>query len=995
MATAKVVLVFLLVKMMIASSAQEQLGMQDGRITDAQITASSCYEENYCPDRARLNQLRDGVKSGAWSARTLNQDQFIQADLRQLHEVSGVMTQGRNVQYSQWVTSFRVLYSIDGLTWTAVQNAIMAGSEVFTGNTDMETVVTNDFSPTVVARFIRIQPLTWRRHISMRFEILGTVASKIEGFQKSLGMKDQQIPDSAITASTQYDGNHGPERSRLDTVASGVGGGAWSALTNDVNQWLQVDLNSFYILTGVITQGRQDADQWVTAFKVSYSDDGTNWKIIQTCDGCDGYDKVFNGNIDNNSKITTAFGRPIVGRFLRIHPTTWNSHISMRLEILGKGPVASNRFEPMKLGMEDGHIADSQLSASTCYDTNSCADRARLNQVASGEKTGAWTAQTNDNSQWIQVDLLSDFELSGIVIQGRSDTDEWVTSFRFQYRPDGQAALIDVVDDNGANVTFTGNSDGDSLVINMLPLPVAARYVRILPQTWNSYISMRFELLGIGPINVSSVPGKIGIEDGRVDTTSISASSCHDNNHCVARSRLNQPQEGVLMGAWSASTNDVNQWIQVDLRAAFEITGVITQGRKSSIFRQWVTSYQISYSIDGKDWTLVKNCDGGPKIFPGNSDGDSLIENGISPPVAARFIRLHPVTWYSHISLRWELIGQGPVTLTGLSEKLGLEDYRIPDGAMTASTQYDSNTGPRRARLNLPVTGVLKGGWSALTLDQSQWLQVDLRGTYRVTGIITQGRADANEWVTSYNVAHSLNGINFNIIQIAASQQKKYSSYLTFLRAFTGNSDRTTQVTNYFSPPLTTRFIRVLPTMWFGHISLRMELLGAGPVAAILKDHVPLGLESNVIPDSSLTASSEFNADQGAKRGRLNLARVGSLRGAWSALVNNANQWIQVDLLDPYRIISVATQGRQDESQWITSYKLACSTDGTTFDTVQGICTNPGADRIFTGNVDRNTIVTSTLPVPQVCRYVRLMPVSWSGQISLRMEIYGEGPLTV
>ncbi|XP_030841953.1 uncharacterized protein LOC115924199 [Strongylocentrotus purpuratus] len=936
----------------------------------------------------------NGVKSGAWSARTNNQDQFIQADLRQLHEVSGVMTQGRNM-HLQWVNSFRVQYSIDGLTWTAVQNAIMAGSKVFTGNTDSNTIVTNDFSPNVVTRFIRIEPLTWTNHISMRFEIIGTVASKIEGLQKALGMKDQQIPNSAITASTQYDGNHGTEGSRLDTVASGVRGGAWSALTNDVNQWLQVDLNGFYILTGVITQGRQDTDQWVNAFKVAYGEDGTNWNIIQTCDGCDGYDKVvFNGNIDRNSKVTTAFGLPIVGRFLRIHPTTWNNHISMRLEILGKGPVASNRFEPMKLGMEDGQIADSQLSASTCHDSNHCADRARLNQVASGGKTDAWTAITLD-SQWIQVDLLSDYKLSGIVIQGRSDYDQWVTSYRLQYRPDGESALIDVVDDNGAIVTFTGNSDGDSLVINMLPLPVAARYVRILPQTWNSYISMRFELLGIGPINVAPVFGKIGIEDGRVDTTSLSASSCWDSNYCVAHSRLNQPQEGALGGAWIASTSDVNQWIQVDLRVAFEVTGVITQGRNSSTFRQWVTSYQISYSIDGKDWTLVKNCEGGPKIFPGNSDRDSLVENGISPPVTARFIRLQPVTWYIHISMRWELIGQGPIRTTGLSAQLGLEDYRIPEGAITASSQYDSTTGPRRARLNLPASGALKGGWSALTLDRSQWLQVDLRGTYRVTGIITQGRADIDQWVTSYNVAHSLNGINFNIIQIAASQQEKYSSYLTFLRVFTGNSNRTTQVTNYFSPPLTTRFIRVLPIMWFGHISLRMELLGAGPVAAILNDHVPLGLESNIIPDSSLTASSEFNADYGAKRGRLNLAQVGNLRGAWSALAINANQWIQVDLLDPYRIISVATQGRQDLSQWVTSYKLACSTDGTTFATVQGICTNPGADRIFNGNVDRDTIVTNTLPVPQVCRYVRLMPVSWFGHISLRMELYGEGPLTV
>ncbi|XP_030849096.1 fibropellin-1 isoform X11 [Strongylocentrotus purpuratus] len=149
---------------------------------------------------------------------------------------------------------------------------------------------------------------------------------------------------------------------------------------------------------------------------------------------------------------------------------------------------------------------------------------------------------------------------------------------------------------------------------------------------------------------------------------------------------------------------------------------------------------------------------------------------------------------------------------------------------------------------------------------------------------------------------------------------------------------------------------------------------GTVPIAAILNDPVPLGLESYAIPDSSMTASTEYSANHGAR----------------SARSSNANQWIQMDLLDRYKIISVATQGRQDSDQWVQSYKLACSTDGTTFHTVQGISTNPGADRIFTGNSDRNTIVTNTLPVPQFCRYIRLMPVSWYGQISLRMQIFRE-----
>ncbi|XP_041477638.1 uncharacterized protein LOC121425593 [Lytechinus variegatus] len=975
----QILLVFIL-SVMIASSSQQSLGVEDGRITDSQITASSCFDQNHCTDRARLNQPQSGSKKGAWSARTNNQDQFIQADLRQLHDVIGVMTQGRNA-HSQWVTSFRVMYSTDGLTWTAVQNAMMAGNEVFPGNTDRDTAVTNLFSPSIVARFIRIEPVTWSGHISLRFEILGYVTPKIEGLQIALGMKDGQIPDSAITASSEYDANHGAERARLDTVAAGGRKGAWSARTNDVDQWLQVDLNSFYMITGVITQGRQDTNQWVTTFNVSSSGDGTTWTYILDCDG---EPKTFDGNVDRYTKVTTEFNRPVIGRFLRIHPTSWNNHISMRLEVLGKGPVASQRFAPMKLGMEDGGIADDQLSASTCYDSNHCVDRARLNQVAGGGKTGAWSAQVLDHSQWYQVDLEVDYELRGIVLQGRSDLNQWVTGYKVQYRPDGQSTFTDIEDDDGDAITFTGNSDRNTPVTSKFPLPVVTRYVRILPASWHGYISMRFELLGEGPINVVATPGKLGIEDGSIESTRLSASSCWRNDHCVDRSRLNQPHEGSLIGAWSALTNNENQWIQVDLLAAFEVTGVIIQGRNRGA--QWVESYGISYSIDGKDWILVDDCDREPKTFVANFDSNSLVENGISPPVTARFFRIHPLTWHNHISLRWELLGEGPFTLADASHTLGLEDYRIPDGSITASTEFDSNHAARRARLNLPSSGALKGAWSASTLDHSQWLQVDLRGTYRVTGVITQGRFDANQWVTEYKVAHSLNGLIFDTIRAAASTQDK---------VFDGNSDRNTQVTNYFSPPLTTRFIRILPTMWYGHISMRMELLGAGPVAAILNDPVPLGLESYVIPDSSLTASSEWNADHGAKRARLNLARVGDLRGAWSAQTNNANQWIQVDLSDTYRIISVATQGRQDVSQWVTGYKLACSTDGTTFDTVQGICTNSGADRIFTANSDRDTIVTNTLPVPQNCRYVRLMPVTWYSHISLRMELYGEGPLTV
>ena len=43
-------------------------------------------------------------------------------DLGSLKRVSGVTTQGRNTEHSQWVTKFTVQYSEDGKTWNNVND---------------------------------------------------------------------------------------------------------------------------------------------------------------------------------------------------------------------------------------------------------------------------------------------------------------------------------------------------------------------------------------------------------------------------------------------------------------------------------------------------------------------------------------------------------------------------------------------------------------------------------------------------------------------------------------------------------------------------------------------------------------------------------------------------------------------------------------------------------------------------------------------------------
>uniref|UniRef100_A0A8C4RJP3 F5/8 type C domain-containing protein n=1 Tax=Erpetoichthys calabaricus TaxID=27687 RepID=A0A8C4RJP3_ERPCA len=56
------------------------------------------------------------------------------------------------------------------------------------------------------------------------------------------------------------------------------GAGGWSPLDSDHYQWLQVDLGSRKQLTAIATQGRYSSSDWVTQFRLLYSDTGRNWK---------------------------------------------------------------------------------------------------------------------------------------------------------------------------------------------------------------------------------------------------------------------------------------------------------------------------------------------------------------------------------------------------------------------------------------------------------------------------------------------------------------------------------------------------------------------------------------------------------------------------------------------------------------------------------------------------------------------------------------------
>ena len=90
-------------------------------------------------------------------------------------------------------------------------------------------------------------------------------------------------------------------------------------------------------------------------------------------------------------------------------------------------PVACQ--EP--LGIEAGNVTGDQLTASSINDLSFDANNAILN------KEGAWVPATNDQNQWLQIDLHRQIFVSGVVIQGRPNIAGWVTRYQVTYALDG------------------------------------------------------------------------------------------------------------------------------------------------------------------------------------------------------------------------------------------------------------------------------------------------------------------------------------------------------------------------------------------------------------------------------------------------------------------------------------------------------------------------------------------------------------------------------
>ena len=99
---------------------------------------------------------------------------------------------------------------------------------------------------------------------------------------------------------------------------------------------------------------------------------------------------------------------------------------------------------------------------------------------------------------------------------------------------------------------------------------------------------------------------------------------------------------------------------------------------------------------------------------------------------------------------------------------LGMENGAIPDNKLTASTEQSANTPAKNGRMNY-ISG---SSWCARASDTNPYLQIDLQALHIICAVSTQGNSQADQWVKTYTLQLSTDGITWTHYKESGGQVK-------------------------------------------------------------------------------------------------------------------------------------------------------------------------------------------------------------------------------
>ncbi|XP_056642321.1 hemocytin [Diorhabda sublineata] len=322
-----------------------------------------------------------------------------------------------------------------------------------------------------------------------------------------------------------------------------------------------------------------------------------------------------------------------------------------------------DRFIPLIQG--DSPLPDDAFSASSVLEDIFSPSNARLDSDVSETSGGSWAPKYPNENQYLEINFGKQEPVYGVIVRGSPMYDEYVTSYRVLYSPDGHTFYYILDKNTKEPVIFRGSTDSTTGVKQYFDEPVEATKIRINPKSWNNGISLRIELVGCAEttpapttvestsiIIVTTTPAPercndpLGLDNSSLSLSQISVSSSKDSRHDKSNLKLSSDS------AWQPLLDSPTESVMFNFLEPRELTGVETKGGPDG----WVESYVVEYSHDGTNWNPVLY-EGKERIFPGNYDSDMPQLNTFQLPIRAQYLKILPKKWKNNIQLRVEVRG--------------------------------------------------------------------------------------------------------------------------------------------------------------------------------------------------------------------------------------------------------------------------------------------------------------------------------------------------
>jgi len=211
-------------------------------------------------------------------------------------------------------------------------------------------------------------------------------------------------------------------------------------------------------------------NEWAKYVRLAYSLDKEEWTNIGK----------FRANEDRNSIVKINFDA-VEALYIRIIPTSWYNHPCIRAALYTEPISAFPKLIELYNPPEDLREYSSTF--------NNAKKGKGLAQSKLGGR-GAWLRDEDDAKPWMCIDLSELRRVTGVFLQGRY-TKEGILN---QYT---SRVLVAYSMDNveWTNISeFNSNYDYDTIESISFEDPVDARYIRIIPISWNENPCIRAAL---------------------------------------------------------------------------------------------------------------------------------------------------------------------------------------------------------------------------------------------------------------------------------------------------------------------------------------------------------------------------------------------------------------------------------------------------------------------------------------------------------------------